>query len=155
MSVAVFDIDGVVADVRHRLGHLQGPRDWAAFFAAAGEDPLLPVGAHLVHDMAAAHDIVWLSGRPVWLAELTRDWLARHGLPGTELHLRALRDRRPAPVLKLGVLRRLAPRQIAAFVDDDDQVVRTAQEAGFPAILADWVPRAEALRNAQDDLGRT
>ena len=38
--IAVLDIDGVLADVRHRLHHLdKRPKDWAAFFAAAGRDP--------------------------------------------------------------------------------------------------------------------
>ena len=32
--LAVFDIDGVLADVRHRLRHVEGPRkQWDAFFA--------------------------------------------------------------------------------------------------------------------------
>ena len=42
--VAVIDIDGVLADVGHRLHHIQGrPKDWAAFFAAAGDDPFAVV----------------------------------------------------------------------------------------------------------------
>ena len=37
-GVAVLDIDGVLADVSHRLGHVQRrPKDWDAFFAAAPE----------------------------------------------------------------------------------------------------------------------
>ena len=51
--LAVFDIDGVVADVRHRLHHLERHRSWHAFFAAAADDPLLPEGARLVADLAA------------------------------------------------------------------------------------------------------
>ena len=40
--IAVFDIDGVLADVRHRLHHLQcRPQRWEAFFTAADRDPLL------------------------------------------------------------------------------------------------------------------
>ncbi len=39
-SVAVFDIDGVLADVRHRLHHVAArPKDWDAFFGAAPQDP--------------------------------------------------------------------------------------------------------------------
>ena len=153
--LAVFDIDGVVADVRHRLHHLDPPRSWHRFFAAAGEDALLAEGARLVAELAAEHEIVWLTGRPDWLRTTTSDWLARHGLPGSELHLRPSRDYRPAPAYKRDVLRRLAPRGIAAFVDDDDEVVRVALAAGYPAILADWLPRERALRDAQDRLGRT
>lgn len=155
MSLAVFDIDGVVADVRHRLHHLRAPKSWDAFFGAADRDGVLPEGARLVADLGAAHDIVWLTGRPEWLRELTACWLAEHALPGTELHLRSNRDRRPARLYKLEVLRRLAPRGIAAFVDDDAEVVDAALADGLPAILADWVPRDAGLRDAQDRLGRT
>jgi hypothetical protein len=64
-------------------------------------------------------------------------------------------DNRPARYYKLDVLRKLAPRKIAAFIDDDDDVIDAALAAGYPAVLADWVPRAAALREAQDRLGRS
>jgi phosphoglycolate phosphatase-like HAD superfamily hydrolase len=156
MSLAVFDIDGVVADVRHRLHHIEGRhRSWDAFFRAADRDALLPQGAALVADLAQRHEIVWLTGRPEWLRRITSAWLQRHGLPAAELHLRPGGDYRPAPRFKLDVLRRLAPREVAAFVDDDDLVVQTAIDAGFPAVLADWLPRGRTLRRAQDADGRT
>jgi phosphoglycolate phosphatase-like HAD superfamily hydrolase len=153
--LAVFDIDGVVADVRHRLHHLDGTRSWSAFFDAAADDPLLPEGARLVADLAREHEIVWLTGRPAWLRATTADWLSRHNLPGAELHLRPGRDRRPARLYKIEVLRRLAPRQVAAFIDDDPDVITAATSAGFPAVLADWLPREPALCDAQQRLGRT
>jgi len=156
VPLAVFDIDGVVADVRHRLHHIEGRhRDWEEFFEAADTDPLLPEWAKLVADLAATHDIVWLTGRPEWLRSVTTTWLDLHGLPIIELHLRPPGDYRPAPRYKLDVLRRLAPRRVAAFIDDDDLVVQTAVDAGFPAVLADWVPRGSTLRRAQDADGRT
>ncbi|MDT4934470.1 MAG: hypothetical protein QOK11_2362 [Pseudonocardiales bacterium] len=153
--LAVFDIDGVVADVRHRLHHLEGRQSWMAFFRDAADDELLPEGARLVHDLGAEHDIVWLTGRPEWLRATTEDWLAARGLPGTELHLRPEGDYRPARLYKVQVLRRLSPRGIAAFIDDDPEVVDAATSAGFPAALADWVPRGATLRDAQERLGRT
>ncbi len=155
--LAVFDIDGVVADVRHRVHHLDAgdSRSWRRFFAAADRDGLLPEGAALVGDLGDRHDIVWLTGRPEWLRDTTQRWLARHGLPHDEVHLRPHGDYRPAPHYKLSVLRRLAPRGIAALVDDDDEVVSAARAAGYPAVLADWVPREAALRRAQDRDGRT
>jgi hypothetical protein len=153
--LAVFDIDGVVADVRHRLHHLERRRSWNAFFDAADQDGLLPQGASLVADLARQHEIVWLTGRPEWLRDTTADWLAEHGLPGAELYLRPSGDYRPAPRYKVDVLRRLAPRGIAAVIDDDDEVVQAALAEGFPAVLADWVPRTATLRRAQDRDGRT
>jgi hypothetical protein len=161
--LAVFDIDGVVADVRHRLHYLGRPHQWSKFFRAARHDTLLPEGAALVADLAREHDIVWLTGRPDWLRRTTLDWFARYELPGTELHMRPDGDYRPARAFKLGVLRRLAPRGIAAFVDDDREVVDAALAAGYPAALADWVPREDpraadlfdALHDAQEHEGRT
>lgn len=109
-------------------------------------------------ELAQRHEIVWLTGRPEWLRRTTADWLKRHGLPGAELHLRPDGDFRPARHYKLDVLHRLAPRSIRAFVDDDAQVVDAAVAAGFPAVLADWVPRRDVddvLTEAQERLGRT
>jgi phosphoglycolate phosphatase-like HAD superfamily hydrolase len=154
MSLAVFDIDGVVADVRHRLHHIERrPKEWSAFFGAAAADPPLLTGLALVGDLSAQHEIVWVTGRPDWLRGATREWLAANGLPTSELHMRANGDRRPARLYKVALLQRLSPRSISAFVDDDPQVVEAANRAGFPAVLADWVPRPQALRDAQERLG--
>lgn len=157
-SLAVLDIDGVVADVEHRVHHLDArPPHWAAFFAAAGQDTLLPEGAALAETLAAEHDIVWLSGRPEWLREVTEAWLITHGLPGGRIVLRGDNDRRPAAVFKVSALRRLAEEHsVAAMVDDDPDVIGAALSAGFPAALADWAPRARTrgLTSAQRS-GRT
>jgi phosphoglycolate phosphatase-like HAD superfamily hydrolase len=154
--LAVFDIDGVVADVRHRLHHIEGgQRDWRAFHRAAVHDPPLAEGLALVAELGREHRVVWLSGRPEWARRLTRDWLAGHELPSAEIHLRGERDWRPAPVFKLDVLRRLrAAEPVAAFIDDDSAVIDAAVQAGLPAVLADWVSRSDSLREAQDRLGR-
>jgi len=156
VSIAVFDVDGVVADVRHRLHHLHSRHErWSAFFDEADADTLLPEGARLVADLATQHEIVWLTGRPEYIRDVTLDWFERHGLPTDELHMRQYHDYRPAALYKLDVLRQLRHREVAAFVDDDDTVIAAALADGFPAVLADWVPRGSDLRRAQDELGRT
>ncbi len=74
--IAVLDIDGVLADVRHRLHHLERrPKDWAAFFAAAPRDPLLPEGAAVAAQLAPDHDVVYLTGRPERCRRDTLAWL--------------------------------------------------------------------------------
>ncbi len=156
MGIAVFDIDGVVADVRHRLHLLERrPKDWAGFFAAAGEDPPLAAGIDRVRAVAGEHEVVWLTGRPDSLRAVTRRWLAAHDLPGTELIMRGRHDFRPAPVLKLAELTALRDRRLELFVDDDDRVIAAAAGAGFPAVLADWMESSPVLAQAQDQAGRT
>ena len=80
--IAGIDIDGVIADPSHRLHYLdRRPKDWSGFFAAAGADPLLAAGAVVADLAAAGHTIVYVSGRPEHLREVTRAWLATTNSP--------------------------------------------------------------------------
>jgi hypothetical protein len=155
--LAVVDIDGVVADVRHRLHYIEGrPRQWDRFFAAAADDPPLPEGVELVRALAADHDVLWLTGRPERNRRLTTAWLAAQGLPTEPLLMRPNRDFRPARMTKRDELRRLrADRRIAVVVDDDPDVVDLLAADGFPTRLADWLPHTSRLHDAQESDGRT
>ena len=63
--LAVFDIDGVLADVRHRLHFVEShPKRWSAFFGAADEDQLLAEGAALLRSLADSLEVRYLTGRP-------------------------------------------------------------------------------------------
>jgi phosphoglycolate phosphatase-like HAD superfamily hydrolase len=156
--VAVFDIDGVLADVRHRLHHIESRRrDWDGFFASVSKDPALVEGCQAAHRaVESGLALIYLTGRPERCRLDTVQWLGEHGLPEGELIMRRDSDRRPARVLKVEALRRIAAQaQVAYLVDDDAEVVQAATDAGFAARLADWVPRQEPLTQAQETLGRT
>ena len=78
-ALVVLDIDGVLADVRHRLHYLASrPKNWDGFFAAAKDDELLEVGAEFAKRAAGTHDIVYLTGRPERLRAATQAWLDEH-----------------------------------------------------------------------------
>ena len=155
--LAVFDIDGVLADVHHRLHHLDGPRkDWAAFFAAAPDDPPLPQGVALAREAAAECEVVYVTGRPEHCREDTVTWLREHGLPKGRLVMRRPRDRRPARMAKPELLRELATgRVVAVVVDDDLAVCEAYEEAGWTVLRATWADRSPALEQAQEESGRT
>ena len=159
--LAVVDIDGVVADVRHRLHHLQSrPKDWDAFFIAAAQDPPLEQGVLMVHALAVEHDVVWLTGRPARNRGTTLTWLGAQGLPTEELHMRADRDHRPAPQAKADLLRGLAVgRSVSLVLDDDLEVIAALGALGWPVAHADWAPATRreqrTLSRAQDADGRT
>lgn len=154
---AVVDIDGVLADVRHRLRHVRAtPKDWDAFFAAAPADTVLEQGRHTVTRLAEVYDVVYLSGRPEHCRADTVAWLEKHHLPRGDLLLRRGGDRRPARTMKVEVLRRLAGEQpVAVLVDDDPLVLEAARQAGFDVLPADWMPPDETLREAQEVEGET
>ncbi len=155
--LAVFDVDGVLADVRHRLRHVEHrPKDWQAFFAAAVNDPALSIGVALAHESARDCEVVYVTGRPERCRADTLAWFAEHGLPTGTLAMRRPLDRRPASMAKLALLRELAAdRVVAVVVDDDAEVCAAYEQAGFTVLRATWMGEQPALRRAQQQDGRT
>lgn len=161
-SIGVLDIDGVLADVRHRLHHVaQRPKHYQAFFAAAPQDPPLPEGLAVARRLVeAGHAVVYLSGRPEVCRRDTERWLSRHGFPEGPVFLRPGGDYRPARVSKVEALTELATRyRVAVVVDDDDRVVAAYRAAGFEVLHAQWmdadVAESTVLLDAQEGDGRT
>ena len=157
---AVVDIDGVLADVRHRLRHVdQRPKDWTRFFAAAADDPVLPEGAAVAERLATDHELVYLTGRPESLRHVTETWLRAAELPDGRLLMRRAGDRRAGRLVKVETLKRLArERPVQVLVDDDPLVVTDARAAGFTVLAADWMPRddgVDTLFDVQEIDGRT
>jgi phosphoglycolate phosphatase-like HAD superfamily hydrolase len=155
--LAVFDIDGVLADVRHRLRFVERkPKQWDAFFDAAVHDPPLPQGVALARESAQECEVVYVTGRPERCRAGTLAWFREHGLPEGALSMRRPRDFRPARVAKLDLLRRLAAgRTVAVVVDDDEQVCDAYEGAGFRVLRARWMSEEPVLRQAQEEEGRT
>jgi hypothetical protein len=155
--LAVIDVDGVVADVRHRLHHVESsPKDWGAFFAKADRDPPLAAGVDRVRTLLADHDVVYLTGRPESLRRVTEEWLERHGIGGHPVHMRRRGDFRPARIAKVELIGQLARgRTVAVVLDDDPEVCAALRAAGWPVEQADWVPHSRTLRAAQEREGRT
>ncbi len=155
--LAVFDVDGVLADVRHRLHHLERrPKDWDGFFSAAPDDAPLREGVALARESALECEVLYLTGRPETCRHDTLDWFARHELPPGRLAMRRGRDRRPARVTKPETLARLAKGRTVAVVVDDDALVCAAYEAaGWPVLRATWMAQEPLLTQAQEAEGRT
>jgi len=136
--VAVFDIDGVLADVSHRLHFLaRHPRRWDRFFAAADRDPLLTEGAARLRAALADHDVIYLTGRPERSRRLTERWLARHGLPTGPLLMREDYDYRPARWMKREALPAIAAKSqlpVIADIHFQPKYVFAAIDAGCAAV---------------------
>ncbi|MCX4237992.1 LNS2 domain-containing protein [Streptomyces ortus] len=155
--LAVFDLDGTLADTAHRQRYLERkPRDWDAFFAAAKHDPPLAEGVALALEHAEECEVLYLTGRPERCREDTVAWIAAQGLPEGRVRMRRDDDRRPARRTKLQILRELArDREIRVLVDDDELVCADAERAGFRVVRARWAAASAALRDAQERQGRT
>jgi hypothetical protein len=160
-AYAVFDIDGVLADVRHRLHALASrPKQWDLFFGLAPQDDVLVEGLELTR---TAHSegltVVYSTGRPERCRHDTVTWLERHDFPTAPLRMRPDRDRRPARLTKLAVARQLhRDAGVHYLVDDDPAVVQTLRHDGFTVIHATWMqespsepePTQQTLFDAQE-----
>lgn len=138
---AIFDLDGTLADVRHRL-HLihREPPDWEGFFAACGADPPHDYAVRLARAVAAyGIPVMIVSGRPERNRLATAAWLVWHDVPHRQVLLRADDDRRPDTVVKGEALERLRRQGYEPLfaIDDRPSVVRFWRDAGIPCLAAD------------------
>lgn len=152
----MFDIDGVLADVRHRLPYIENkPKRWGKFFAEAVKDETHPEGLELLKKLGEDHDVVFLTGRPENCREQTESWLRGLGLEG-QVYMRPGGNYRPASETKSEQLDRInALQPVTVVIDDDPRVLDAHAAKGYKTFLATWAPHQETLRRAQEDEGRT
>lgn len=137
----IFDLDGTLADLSHRLHHIQKtPKDWRSFFAydEVMKDTLIPHIRDLYdiirYDEARKNHTLIVSGRSDECWEATADWLDGHSIYFDKLYMRTAGDRRPDYLVKYDLLQKLKAdgwSPIMAF-DDRDQVVKMWRENGIP-----------------------
>lgn len=132
------DIDGTVADVRHRRPFVsEKPKNWRAFNAAAAHDtPMDDVISVVSILRVAGHDVVLCSGRDETMRELTVDWLKKHApvMADAPLYMRAAKDNRRDDIVKGELLDQIIKdfgvTPTMAF-DDRNQVVAMWRSRGI------------------------
>ncbi len=136
MKCYLFDIDGTIADLSHRLHHIEkSPKDWDAFFAACAGDAPIPHIIELVRVLNDADQrVIFVSGRSDQCRADTEAWLDRHEIAGLPLYMRRAGDHRPDNLVKGELLDRILAdgyEPVMAF-DDRKQVVDMWRERGVP-----------------------
>jgi phosphoglycolate phosphatase-like HAD superfamily hydrolase len=136
MRCYVFDIDGTLADVTHRLPCIQkDPKDWDAFFDACSEDKPIQYMVDLAWALAEESHIVFVTGRPQRSRKKTEAWLLdRLGFLGRPLYMRKDGDHRPDGDVKSELLDQLVADgyEPALVFEDRSQVVRMWRDRGIP-----------------------
>ena len=132
----VFDLDGTLANIDHRLHFIKdGAKDWDGFFAACPQDAPVAWVIELAGLCAYGGNLLILSGRNERVREQTVQWLNQHYVPIAQLLMRPEKDFRPDEVLKLEMLRDyLAQRpdlELVFIVDDRQRVVDMWRREGF------------------------
>lgn len=119
--LVVFDIDGTLANIDHRLDYVRSkPKNWKAFDAGIPNDSVnLPVAKVFRSMRFVGHDIVLASGRSDRTRTMTQDWLLANDLIGyKKLYMRRDGDFRADDVIKQEILDQI----IADFDQKPDMV---------------------------------
>lgn len=137
-DAVIFDIDGTIADITHRLHHIKGEKkDWNAFFAACPQDePIAPI-INLVRIFdAVGFKILLVSGRSDKVVGETASWLAQHRVPFMSMYMRKDGDHRNDDILKEEILNGLIKDGyvIRYVVDDRSRVVEMWRRRGLTCL---------------------
>lgn len=121
--LAIFDLDGTLCDLTHRLHFIRGKRpDWNGFFDACGGDAPVPNLLFLNSFLWNAGWHVWIfSGRSDRARPQTEEWLLRYGARYDVLEMRRDGDYTPDHELKESWLLSMldVDRERLRFVVDD------------------------------------
>jgi hypothetical protein len=142
MKTILFDIDGTLADIEHRRGHLDKDKpDWKSFHAEMGGDtPNAPI-VSLYKSLWAAGDfeMILVSGRNERSRALTEQWLVWNDIPFGQILMRPDGDFRADHIIKEEILDGLlaAGKIIEFVVDDRQQVVDMWRRKGIACLQCD------------------
>ncbi|BBD74666.1 putative kinase-phosphatase [Pectobacterium phage PPWS2] len=142
MKYVIFDLDGTLADGRHRL-HLLPTKDydktesWTVFNLAAKGDLPFRDNIHLCNMCARAEGtlVIILTGRSDVAYDITRDWLARHGVEYHGLVMRSQSDNRKDTVIKEEFLRSIGLNNVLCCFDDLPHVAYHLRSLGLTCHL--------------------
>lgn len=136
----IFDLDGTLADLSHRLHHITGgKKNWDAFFDSCSKDIPITEVVEVARalSMRNAAMIAVITGRSDRVEEETWDWLIDNGIPFNTLYMRSDGDHRDDAVVKAELLNRFVadcrvlPGEIAGVFEDRKQVVDMYRKRGL------------------------
>jgi hypothetical protein len=138
-NCVIFDIDGTLANIHHRISYVATrPKNFPAFYAAATRDEPF---AHIT--MLAK--LIWndgefkvliCTGREETQREQTMVWLAQHGINYHALFMRKRGDSRQDTVVKeesLAEMRQMGFEPLMVF-EDRARVVEMWRRCGVPCL---------------------
>lgn len=131
--IAIFDLDGTVADIDHRMkiaGDVPDRKDREKFqlwldTLQKPEHIENDVPIHeifiLAYSLSKSYPVIYLTGRHEGLRKVTRDWLNIHNFPHGPLFMRHQGDFRPPGIFKGDVIEGLVKTygEGGIAVDDD------------------------------------
>src|SRR3990167_11253968 len=149
-KIAIVDIDGTLANMKHRKHFLDThPKDYQNFYGCVRHDTPHPRVINAVqHLHQTGHTIIILSGRPAHMSGtpdinvgfLTDEWLNKHNVPNDHLFMRRSGDYRPDNVVKAELFSLLENKAgmkreaVKIVLDDRERVCEVWRMLGLPLV---------------------
>jgi hypothetical protein len=135
-EIAIFDIDGTLADISAREHHVRKrPKNWKAFFAGMADDK---AAASIVRLCNILYDagvyIILCSGRNEEHRQQTEAWMAREGVKYHEIRLRSDGDMRSDVMAKREMLKGIDRSKVLFVVEDRSRVCEMWREEGLTCL---------------------
>lgn len=136
--IVFMDIDGVLADIEHRLHYLK-EKNYDKFYAPEelAKDEAIHRGRTLLADLSMVHVVVLVTGRPERTRASTLMWLREHIYVGvSSILMRKDGDYRPSDIVKTELISDYFDNhrlEEGFFIDDDPKNVKAIKKA-FPLI---------------------
>ena len=149
-DIVVFDLDGTLANVEHRLHLIDGTYvGYHRFHCACVDDTLYSNVAEVAKTLNVAGCPFWVvTSRPIEMLAITRHWFHAYCLVPDHILMRAVGDERPGVEVKREWLRGGAipkERVLAAFDDQDADVAMWRAEGLTCFQVAPHDRRTEAI----------
>ena len=138
----IIDLDGTLADVSHRVHHVEKEvKDKKAFNQLMGKDSLNHWCYELMEAMRArGYKIIFITGRPEKYWDDTTAWLDRNKISYDELYMRPRTAKGTDDLVKKNIYENSIRNRIdiAFIVEDRLSVVRMWREIGLVCLQCDW-----------------
>lgn len=135
MKTVIFDIDGTLANIEHRLHHIEGDKkDWDGFHKECHLDTTYPKIIEMTHIMRdAGYRIVMCTGRGEQNRQATEKWLVENEIPCVLLLMRAEGNFESDFIIKRRMVGYLIEEghDIHYAFEDRDRVVEMYREIGI------------------------
>jgi len=134
--ILICDIDGVIADVTHRLHHIQEkPQNWDGFFEECDSDKPITTTIDFLRAARDSFEIAYITGRPRSVREKTIAWFKSNYVPWQDWMVLAMRgngDHRQDWIVKLELFDEWIDKtRVRAILEDRDQVVQMWRDKGY------------------------
>lgn len=140
----IVDIDGTIADCRHRDHFITDrPQDMESFFKACKNDKIIPEVLNIINKLSIDYKIIFCTGRSSKYKSETLTWLEiNFGDYYERLIMCGKDDNTPGAVLKEPIIDILKNEyDIEMAFDDDPNTIKMLQSKGIFAIQVPGIKR--------------